>query len=251
MGCSGASNGRAQTMKPHVIVTLSAFNEARNIDTVAGEIVAQGFRCIVVDDGSSDATAQQARAHGCSVVRHLTNLGQGWAVLTGFKAALSGDSDYIIEMDADGQHDPRQIPRFIERLEVGDVDIVVGSRVLGKNHPDAPLFRRALLPHFTWVINQLTGYQMTDSMCGFRAFRTESLRRVAPILDEMLEPQYIAAELFLRMRSVGLRVAEVPVDLADRHSGVSYKGFVRYGFGIMKAVLRTLLDPPYRARRSP
>ena len=82
---------------------------------------------------------------------------------------------------------------------------------------------------------------MTDSMCGFRVFKVSSLQRVAHILDDMLEPQYIAAEMFLRFSKEGLIVDEVPINLRDRGFGLSYKGLFRYGWGVTRAIIRTLM----------
>jgi len=227
------------------VVTLTALNEAKNIEAIIPKIIEQGYDCILVDDGSNDGTPELAQHLGATVISHSINLGQGYAVLTSFKAALKKNCDLIIEMDADGQHDPCEIPLFIKKMEETKADIVVGSRILGSNYANAPFFRKTFLPYFTWFINKLTGYQMTDAMCGFRAFRKESLKSVAPVLDSMLEPQYLAAEMFIRFAKAGLSVEEIPIVLKDRLSGGSYKGFARYGFGILKAISKTLTDKKY------
>jgi glycosyltransferase involved in cell wall biosynthesis len=232
-----------------VVVTLTALNEGRNIGEIVTKIKEQGYSCILVDDGSMDETSEIAMSFGAKVLKHSINLGQGYAVLTSFKAALMEDSDVIVEMDADGQHDPVDIPIFIDKIVATGVDIVVGSRILGSNHPNAPFFRKAFLPYFTGVINLLTGYQMTDAMCGFRAFRKDSLLKVESLLDTLLEPHYIAAEMFLRFAKVGMRLEEVPIHLNDRSSGHSYKGLFRYGFGVLKAIFKTLFDKNYRGIR--
>jgi glycosyltransferase involved in cell wall biosynthesis len=224
---------------PRVVVVMAAYNEARNIAPVIRRIRAQGCRCVVADDGSSDGTAAVAREAGASVVQHRVNLGQAAGLVTGFKAALLEPSDAIIEMDADGQHEPADIPRFLRALEQSGADVVVGSRVLGSTHANAPFLRRAFLPHYTSLINALTGYRMTDAMCGYRAFRTASLRASAELLDRLVEPQYFAAELFLRMAREGLTVSEIPVHLRDRTSGLSTKGTLRYGLGVLKAIWRS------------
>ncbi len=224
-----------------VAITLSAYNEAENVASVVRAALRFGT-VFVVDDGSTDDTAQVARDSGALVLEHPLNLGQGMAVLTSFKAALAGDFDVIIEMDADGQHEPSEIPLFLERLESSDADIVVGSRVLGSNYEGAPWARVFFLPKLTAILNRVTGYAMTDSMCGFRAFRSDSLRKILPALDEMLEPQYLAAEMFIRFSRFGLTVEEIPIRLSDRSSGVSRKGLLRYGWGVGRAILRTLLE---------
>ena len=233
-----------------VLVTLSSYNEAKNIPQLIPKILQLGYECILVDDGSIDGTAELAERLGARVVRHRFNLGQGWAVLTGFKAAMAEECDVIIEMDADGQHDPAEIPNFIKKMHETGADIVVGSRILGSNHPNAPFFRKKLLPYYTSLINNLTGYAITDSMCGFRAFRKSSLTKVLPVLDVMLEPQYLAAEMFLRFSRAGLTIAEIPINMQDRFTGSSYKGFIRYGLGVLKAISKTLLDPNFRKTRT-
>lgn len=225
------------------VVTLAAYNEERNIAPVVQRVQAMGFTCIVVDDGSSDATVSVAREAGAKVISHARNLGQGDAVLTGFKAALALEGcGVIIEMDADGQHDPAEIQTFIDKLSSSDVDIVVGSRILGSPQERADFLRTTFLPHYTHLINRITGYSMTDALCGFRGFRRSSLARVEHLLDQTLEPQYLAAEMFVRFSAAGLKVAEVPVHLKPRTTGVSSKGVLRYGFGILKAIARALFD---------
>lgn len=236
---------------PEVIVTLTAFNEERHIAPIIERVRSLGYQCIVVDDGSTDETAEISARSGAQVVRHCMNLGQGYAVLTSFKSALRSRCDVVVEMDADGQHDPDEIPALVDALVRTEADVVVGSRIRGSNYPTAPFFRKTFLPFFTGLVNRLTGYEMTDAMCGFRAFRHESLLRVSPLLDSMLEPQYIAAEMFLRFARAGLSVQEVPIALRKRASGHSYKGLVRYGFGVTKAILRTLIDSGYRGAPRP
>ena len=222
-----------------VVAMMTAYNEQACIGPLVRGIVTQGVDCIVVDDGSRDRTGEIARAAGARVLRHSINLGQGHALLTGFKAALLGNADVIIELDADGQHDPALIATFVEALVRCGTDIVVGSRVLGSNHGDAPWLRRRFLRPYTALVNFVTGYRMTDAMCGYRAFRAEPLRRHARVLDEMLEPQYIAAEMFIRFARAGMTVAEIPIALQNRQHGRSRKGALRYGYGVLKAIARS------------
>ena len=226
----------------NVAITLCAYNEGENVRSVIERALEYGD-VILVSDGSSDNTEAIAHQCGAEVVRHPFNLGQGVAVITGFKAALArGDYDVIIEMDADGQHDPAEIPTFVDKMAETGADIVVGSRIIGVNYDGAPWARRYFLPKLTHVLNKLTGYQMTDSMCGFRAFKGQSVRRALPVLDRMLEPQYIASEMFIRFSRLGLTIQEVPIRMQDRSSGISSKGLFRYGWGVSRAILLALLE---------
>ncbi len=232
-----------------IAVLIAALNEEQILPSILKEIP-QEMDVFIVDDGSIDNTKNVARAHGAMVIKNPINMGQGHAFITGLKGIIrfwEQEKGCIVFLDADGQHDPLQIPLFVKKMEETNADIVVGSRILGENYSTAPFFRKTFLPHFTWMINRLSGYKMTDALCGFRAFRFESLSRVEHILDSMIEPQYLAAEMFMRFAKAGLKVEEVPIVMKARVSGMSYKGFVRYGFGIIKAIAKVLVDKSYRS----
>lgn len=238
-----------------IAILMAALNEEKTLPALL-EKIPPGMDVFIVDDGSTDHTRQVARRHGAKVIKNPINMGQGHAFITGIKGILrfwvppEDQEGCIVFLDADGQHDPAQIPLFVEKMEKTRADIIVGSRILGENYAGAPFFRKTFLPHFTWMINQLSGYEMTDAMCGYRAFNVRALSRVEHILDAMIEPQYLAAEMFLRFARAGLKVEEVPIVMTARASGMSYKGLVRYGFGILKAVARVLLDRSYRSMQN-
>jgi glycosyltransferase involved in cell wall biosynthesis len=227
-----------------IAILTAALNEGRALWKVF-ESIDEQYDLFVVDDGSSDETAAVARDLGARVIRHCINLGQGYAFITGIKAILGSagtNYEYIIFLDADGQHELSELPKFVEKAKNENLDVVVGSRILGSNYRNAPFLRRSFLPFYTCVINALTGYRMTDAMCGFRAFNVTALRRVIQIFDQMLEPQYLASEMFIRFSNAGLKVGEVPINLQDRKIGQSYKGTLRYGLGVLKAIIRTMMN---------
>jgi glycosyltransferase involved in cell wall biosynthesis len=235
------------------LVTIALYNEEGSLpDLLERErrFLASGERIDVlyVDDGSEDATPAILRAAGAFCVRHDINLGQGIACNTGMLAAINLGYDVVVTMDGDGQHDFADVPRLVEALRSPEVDIAVGSRVLGATHSDAALARRLFLPHVTWVVNRLSGYRITDAMCGLRAYKVASLRWIIDDLSRLLENEYSAAELFMRFGKAGLKMAEVPVTLRNRVCGSSRKGMVNYGIGIMMAIARTLLDGRYWRR---
>ena len=221
-----------------VVVTITAHNEGRVIKDVL-EKIPEGYDVIVVDDGSTDDTAEISYHYGAHVIRHPINLGQGVAVVTSFRAALLGDYDIVVEMDGDGQHDPREIPKFLRALEDEKCDMVVGSRYLGSTYK-APLYRRMGIPLFTVVINFVTGYNVTDSMCGFRVFKSEALAKFCYTLEQ--SRQYMAPEIFIKAARAGLTVTEVPVHISARPYGTSWKGMLKYGYGLVKTIVKTLSE---------
>jgi glycosyltransferase involved in cell wall biosynthesis len=224
-----------------VLVAVTAYNEEKNIGSVIERMPTE-YDVLVVDDGSSDRTVEIARGLGAMVAVHPLNLGQGPAFITSIKICTSMDYDVFVQIDGDGQHNPQEIPKFIEVLENTDFDIVVGSRLTGKDYKNAPFLRKTFLPYFTYAINKITGYNMTDSMCGLRAYRVTSLRKVVKELERMFEPQYLAAEMFIRVAHAGFTVTEVPIELKERLSGKSRKGTFRYGWGVSRAILKTFLE---------
>jgi glycosyltransferase involved in cell wall biosynthesis len=223
-------------MPMKVVVTVTVHNESEVIGRVLDKIP-EGMDVILVDDGSSDNTAALAEQYGASVIRHPVNLGQGVAVVTSFKAALMGDYDVVIEMDGDGQHDPAEVHRFLEKLAEGNSDMVVGSRYLGSTYR-APLYRRLGIPFFTVVVNAATGYAITDAMCGFRAFTVTGLKKFCYELNQ--SRQYMAPEIFIKAARAGLTVEEVPVTILARPHGTSWKGIIKYGYGLARTIVKTL-----------
>ncbi|MFC1812824.1 glycosyltransferase family 2 protein [Thermodesulfobacteriota bacterium] len=226
-------------MKTAVLTTI--FNEEKNIEAVLAKI-SPDYDIFVVDDGSSDNTINILRHLGIHIISLPINIGQGAATIAGYNVILEKDYDIIVKLDGDGQHNPSEISHFVGAMREGDDDIVVGSRRLGSNYITAPFLRRTFLPAFAWLINVATGYRMTDPMCGFRAFRTKSLKKVIASLNNSIEPQYLASEMFVRCSRAGLSVGEIPINLLERSSGNSYKGEMRYGFGVLRALTKALLD---------
>ncbi|MBK7537763.1 MAG: glycosyltransferase family 2 protein [Myxococcales bacterium] len=185
-------------------VVIAAFNEGKVIRNVVSEVVRDGWSVILVDDGSRDNTAAEARAGGAVVLRHVVNLGQGAALQTGIDCALRQGAKYIVTFDADGQHNYADIPALIAALE--DADIALGSRFLGSVE-GATQRRMAMLRAAVMMSNRLSGLRLTDAHCGLRAMRAE----VAPKLRITQDRMAHASELLRKIHTGGLRVVEVPV----------------------------------------
>lgn len=164
--------------------TVAVVMPARNEGAVLGQVLAripdhiEGMPVItiVVDDGSTDATAEVARRHGAHVARHMVNLGAGAATITGLKAARTLNSDIIVTMDSDGQHDPGEIEHLVRCLQDGKFDVVIGSRILDPN--GMPLTRIAanlLLNAVTYVVYRKI---VSDSQSGFKVFSGEAVDKL-------------------------------------------------------------------------
>ena len=201
-------------MEHRLIVVIPAYNEEPMVgSTVAGvkvqleqpPLAGLSSEVIVVDDGSSDSTFQIARDTGVTILRHEANLGLGAALRTGLKAALRHEATIAITFDADGQHDPRDIPRIISPLLDNTADAVIGSRLLHATR--IPLDRRAVL----WGANVLTwllfGVWTTDSQSGLRALSRRALASIHLCTNRM----EVSSEIIAEIGRAGLRFVEVPI----------------------------------------
>jgi glycosyltransferase involved in cell wall biosynthesis len=214
-------------------VVIAAFNEAKVIRSVVAEVVAGGWSVVVVDDGSRDETATEARMPGAIVVKHRINLGQGAALQTGIDYALRRGAQTIVTFDADGQHDSADIPLLVDAL--ADHDIALGSRFLGRVE-GASQRRMALLRTATKVSNSLSGIKLTDAHCGLRAFRASA----APALRITQDRMAHASELLRNIKTSGLRLVEVPVTIKyTEHSRSKGQGGIQ--------AVRILFDYFFRA----
>lgn len=190
-----------------VWVVCPAFNEAHTIGPVVSGLAAQGYKIVVVDDGSSDATARIAERVATAVVSHPVNLGQGAALTTGIAFALSRGARYIVTFDGDGQHRASDVARLLKALAQG-VDYALGSRFLsGENR--VPWARRLLLRVATTFTALSTGLRLTDTHNGIRAFT----RRGAAALELRQNRMAHASEILSEIARSGLRYVEVPVTI--------------------------------------
>ena len=185
-------------------VIIPAYNEAAVIGAVVGAVLADGWRVVVVDDGSRDDTARAARRGGATVLRHIVNLGQGAALQTGIDFALRRGAERIVTFDADGQHSVEDIGAMVAALD--DADVALGSRSLGRV-VGATWQRRVFLRFATVVSNGMSGMTLTDAHCGLRAFRADVAPRLRMTQDRMAH----ASELLALIRRSKSRVIEVPV----------------------------------------
>lgn len=189
-------------------VVITAYNEASVIGGVVADVTRAGYRTVVVDDGSTDATGAAATESGGVVVRHPINLGQGAALQTGIEFALRNDADVIVTFDADGQHRIADIVAMTDALDKHDADFALGSRFLGKSLNQPPS-RRILLKAATFFTRLTTGMNITDTHNGLRAITRRGASRINLRQNRMAH----ASEILHQIAATGLKYVEVPVTI--------------------------------------
>jgi glycosyltransferase involved in cell wall biosynthesis len=232
-------------MKPLVLVP--AFNEAARITRVLAGVRAAvpDATVLVVDDGSTDDTALAARVAGARVVRLPFNLGAGVAAQTGYKLAVREGYDCVVQLDADGQHEPADIPALLDVIAGRQADVAIGSRFLGGVAYRPGLLRRTGMGLFRWLAWLLTGIRFSDVTSGFRAFSGDVVRYVAA---EWYPTDYADADVLITLRRAGFQLREVPVRMYPRPGGRSMHAGLRPIYYVFKMLLSVALAP---LRREP
>jgi glycosyltransferase involved in cell wall biosynthesis len=198
----------SESVRSTLFIVIAAYNEEGAIGNVVRELRTTYANVVVVDDGSRDQTWRAARDGGAVVLRHLLNRGQGAALQTGIAYALRHGAQVIVTFDADGQHQPSDIPALVQPIASGEVEICLGSRFL--EHSDAvPVGRRVLLLGAIVFTRLTSGLKLSDAHNGLRAFS----RRAAQHIDIQLDRMAHASELIDQIRTSGLSYREVPVHI--------------------------------------
>lgn len=223
------------TTPQKITVILPAYNEEVSIGSIVLLTRFYADNVIVVDDGSSDRTAEVARKAGAEVIIHETNAGKGGALKTGFTAAVDLGADIIVTMDSDGQHNPADIPRLVDPILKGEAEMVNGSRYLNGLDRNTPIYRRVgqrVLDRFT---NLNSGLRITDSQSGFRAFAAST----KDIFRFNAQGMAIESEMLADAGKSGVRIKEVEI-------GVRYDvdcstvNPIKHGFGVLLMVLKDI-----------
>jgi glycosyltransferase involved in cell wall biosynthesis len=186
------------------VAVIPAYNEERTIAGVVAEVKNYVDEAIVVDDGSSDGTAEQAKKAGALVYSHFINRGQGAALETGKKIALSRGADVIVTYDADGQFVAEEIKSMIKPVAEGKADVVLGSRFAKS---DIPPVKRFFLKGATIFTRLTSGLSLSDTHNGFRAFSREAAEKIKIEQNRMAH----ASEILEKIGKYNLRYEEVPV----------------------------------------
>jgi glycosyltransferase involved in cell wall biosynthesis len=206
------------------LIVIPAYNEEKNIEAVVERLRRCDYpeNILVVNDGSKDRTLAVLKQLNVPYVSHPINLGYVGALQTGIRFADEHGYDYILFIDADGQHDPHQIAELkaVGLAESGP-DIVIGSRFVSKRQYHGPLGRRLGMMLFSWLTARLAGKRIYDTTSGFKLIQ----RRVFPVMCERMIGDF-HAEMIVFALLAGLKIDEVPIVVAERRHGVSMYGWV-------------------------
>ncbi len=184
---------------------IPAFNEAATIARVVTGIAAHAALVLVVDDGSSDETAQLARQAGATVIAHGKNRGKGAAVRSGLAQILAGDYTHVLMLDGDLQHLPDEAPRLLETAARTGADLVVGERQFQRDRMPASRYHANRIG--SRALSSFMGVRLGDSQCGYRVFRTDLVRR----MNLRARGYDIETEMLVKAGRLGGTIAHVPV----------------------------------------
>lgn len=204
-----------------IIAAIPCYNEWKTIGSTVILVKRHVDEVIVVDDGSTDGSGEIAARAGATVVRHECNKGYGEAIKTAFSVAKRRGAEVLITIDADGQHDPQDIPRLVTEILEGH-SVVTGVRT----NCDVPLYRRVGMKVLDW----LTGVPVSDSQCGYRAYGIGAIEG----LELRGSGMSVGSEILIRAKELGLRIKEIPIEVKY---GKAKRNPVVHGVGVVQKVL--------------
>lgn len=222
-------------MELKVCVLIPCYRERDRIGKVVKDCLRQAPTVLVVDDGSGDGTVEAARAAGAEVIVHEKNRGKGVALNTGFDWTLKNGFDAVITLDGDGQHDPDEIPKFLNAADDPDVHIVLGCRM--DNVEDMPGIRQWSNRTTSKWVTRLSHNEIRDSQSGYRLIKSEVLRQV-----HVRSRRYDAEpELLIKAGRAGFRVVEIPIATIYHEDARSSINPVLDTIRFIKLIIRCLL----------
>jgi glycosyltransferase involved in cell wall biosynthesis len=236
-----AEPGQARAVGLRRAAIVPAYNEEAVIAKVVSEIrrADPGVEVVVIDDGSSDGTARSAAAAGARVIRLAYNVGIGGAMQTGYQYALENDFDLAVQIDGDGQHDPRDLHRVFEPIVEGRADLVIGTRFSGERFYRGTFTRRIGIRYFARIVSLIIHRRVTDTTSGFRAVNRRGIRLFAAEYPH----DYPEVESTVLASKHRLEIVEVPVAMRTRiagHSSITIVQSVYYMIKVSLALFITL-----------
>ena len=221
--------------RPHVMVAMPAFNEEKSVGRVVSYAKKYAHLVLVVNDCSTDNTANAAKEAGAEVISHTANQGYGGSALTAFQTAQKYQPDVLILMDADGQHNPEDIPRFVAKIQEG-YDVVIGSRYLEQDSQEMiPFYRKVGMRALdTSTRMSAKTLETTDVLCGFRAFNKNAYSKI-----HHLDPTYHGCtDIIVQLSEHGMNFGEIPVKVRYDMGNTSKKNPVALGLDLLTGILQ-------------
>jgi len=224
-----------------ITVGIPAFNEEKNIASIISRLKDFTDSIIVCDDGSSDMTAKIAEDMGAILVKHPKNLGYGAAIRTIFLKAKDLESDVLVTLDGDGQHQIMDVEKILKPIEKNQADIVIGSRFLDKKS-DVPKYREFGINVITKVTNVTIKNKLTDAQSGLRAYSKKVLSEIAPSDSGM----GISTEILIKSSSKGFKIVEIPITIS--YAGeTSTQNPVSHGTSVLFSTIKYIsIEHPIR-----
>jgi glycosyltransferase involved in cell wall biosynthesis len=232
------------TDKPKVVVVMPAYNAAKTLHMTYQDLPHHLVDLVIlVDDGSSDETAQIARDMGLELFVHNRNYGYGANQKTCYREALKAGADIVVMVHPDYQYDPTLLPEIVRPIQEGRADAVLGSRLMGTSpiKQGMPWWKYVSNRFLTWAENVTFGLQLSEYHTGYRAFRREVLESVN--LETNSDKFIFDQEIMAQMVALGMRITEVPVPTRyfAQASSASFFQSTVYGFSILLLLAKYLM----------
>ncbi len=227
------SDKKDEEFSRRLTAIIPAYNEQVAIGSIVLNTLTHVDRVIVIDDGSTDKTAEVAVLAGAELIKHKTNMGKGKALETGFEAV--DGAEIILTLDGDGQHKPTDIPKILKPIIDGEADIVNGSRYLTGDEENTPTYRRVGQTVLDKATNFNARTKVTDSQSGFRAFAAYTL----PAFKFRESGYGIESEMIIEAANAGFKILEVPIGVRYDVDG-SKQNPVTHGIGVLVKILQDM-----------
>jgi len=234
------------------LVIIPAYNEEQDIAEIITQICRHSHMVdiLVVNDGSGDRTSRIAHDNGAMVIDLSFNMGYGVALQTGYKYALNAGYQYVVQIDADGQHDPKYISALLDEVKKGGVDVVIGSRFLTGGSYKVPVVRQLGMQLFNLIASLITRQKITDCTSGYQVINRDVLNFYS---TDIYPCDYPDVDILIMLYFSGFKMKEVSTTMFQNKSGKSMHRGIRplyYMFKMLLSIFVILLrEKPYKKRR--
>lgn len=224
-----------------IMVAIPAYNEEKNIFSVVNAVKNNNpeVDVVVINDGSRDCTELEAQKAGAFVINLPQNLGIGGAVQTGYIYASRRGYDAVIQIDGDGQHNPKDLSRLIDSIAKDEADMVIGSRFVKKTDYESSKMRKLGINFFSKLVSLVCGRDFFDTTSGYRAVN----KKVIELFSRYYPRDYPEVETIVYASRMGIRIKEIPVNMDKRQGGSSSITPLKSIYYMIKVTCAVLLQP--------